>query len=267
MATGRALLISVTEVDPDAYDGEWNGKLRFPEKDAQAIADIAKGFEPTFLKTSEATTERVKEEILAAAQALQAGDIFLMFYSGHGNIMDDESGDELEDGHDETLCLYNGQLLDDELYRLWPAFREGVRVLVLSDSCHSGSITKGGDEDDIPKAMPKETSETIVMFDPDYYRNIRKGLPSKADDVKATIRLISGCQEYERSWENKPLKHGRFTAAVVEAWNDGGFDGNYEAFHTAICEAESLGGKQTPNFDTFGPGNDQFDREQPFSIE
>ncbi len=266
MAKGMALLIGVNEVDPDAYDGEWNGRLRFPESDAEAIGEIASGFSQTFLRTEGATIGAVKEKIREAADALEPGDIFFMFYSGHGNIIDDDSGDELTDPHDETLCLYDGQLLDDELYRLWPRFKEGVRILVMSDSCHSGSITRSGDEDDLPKAMPEDTAKTIVMFDPEYYRILRSELEPESGEVKATVRLISGCQEHERSWENKPLKHGRFTAAVMEAWNDGAFEGNYAAFHKAICEAESLGGKQTPNLNTFGTENIQFNQEQPFSI-
>ncbi|MEJ2089851.1 MAG: caspase family protein [Gammaproteobacteria bacterium] len=267
MQKGMALLISVNEVNPDAYDGEWNGRLRFPESDAEAIAEIAVGFEKHFLRTAEATIEGVKDKIKEAADALEPGDIFLMFYSGHGNTIKDRSGDEFGDNRDETMCLYDGELLDDELYALWPRFADGVRVLVMSDSCHSGSITRGGDDDDVPKAMPQDVAKSVVRFDPEHYVRVRRTLPAEPGTIGATVRLISGCQEYERSWENKPLKHGRFTAAVLEAWDNGRFEGNYEAFHAAICKAKALGTKQTPNFDTLGASNPKFDSEKPFSIE
>ena len=38
--------------------------------------------------------------------------------------------------------LNDRQLLDDELYALWGYFQAGVRILVLSDSCHSGTVTR-----------------------------------------------------------------------------------------------------------------------------
>ena len=51
------------------------------------------------------------------------------------------SGEEA-DWEDETWVLWDRQLLDDELYALWAAFKPGVRILVLSDSCHSGSVVR-----------------------------------------------------------------------------------------------------------------------------
>jgi hypothetical protein len=63
-------------------------------------------------------------------------------YSGHGNQVPDLDGEE-PDKLDETWCLYDGQMIDDELYRMYGALAEGVRVLILSDSCHSGTVAKG----------------------------------------------------------------------------------------------------------------------------
>ena len=52
--------------------------------------------------------------------------------------MPDASADE-PDRTDETWVLFDRQLVDDELYEMWPQFVPGVRILVLSDSCHSGT--------------------------------------------------------------------------------------------------------------------------------
>ena len=64
-----------------------------------------------------------------------------MSYSGHGGQIQDENADEA-DGLDETWVLYDRQVIDDELYQRWASFAEGVRIVVLSDSCHSGSVVK-----------------------------------------------------------------------------------------------------------------------------
>ena len=50
-----------------------------------------------------------------AAKALKPGDLFFLTYSGHGGQVPDVTGDE-DDKQDETWCLYDGQLIDDELY-------------------------------------------------------------------------------------------------------------------------------------------------------
>ncbi|MGK0222619.1 MAG: putative caspase-like protein, partial [Limisphaerales bacterium] len=149
-AKGMALVIGVEHVDETKYRG-WSGKLNCTSNDANAIAELAKekGFSTTLLLTSDATTHGVKEGILHAASELESGDIFFMYYSGHGGSTNDKSADEAGDGKDETLCLYDAQLLDDELYVLWPHFAAGVRVLVVADCCHSGSMTRNAVDDDL----------------------------------------------------------------------------------------------------------------------
>lgn len=140
--TGRAITIGLNLVDPGHYAG-WSGPLTACEFDARDIAEIAndQGFDVTTLLTTEATRSRVATEIENAAAALKAGDIMLIHYSGHGAYLPDLNGDET-DAQDETWCLYDGQLVDDELYNLYSKFQPGVRVLVLSDSCHSGTVTR-----------------------------------------------------------------------------------------------------------------------------
>ena len=45
-------------------------------------------------------------------------------------------------GWDGPLAAFDGQLIDDELYFELSKFASGVRVLVLSDSCYSGTVTR-----------------------------------------------------------------------------------------------------------------------------
>jgi hypothetical protein len=42
------------------------------------------------------------------------GPTLIVWYSGHGTYVKDRSGDEA-DGYDEALCLYDGNLVDDDL--------------------------------------------------------------------------------------------------------------------------------------------------------
>src|SRR5262245_62083793 len=140
MAKGIALTIGLNAVDPAHYGG-WSGELNACEADANDMTDIAKsaGFSVKSLLTKAATRSRVIKEVTAASKTLKAGDIYMLSYSGHGGQLPDLNNDE-SDSKDETWCLYDGELVDDEIYALLGKFAQGVRILVFSDSCHSGTV-------------------------------------------------------------------------------------------------------------------------------
>ena len=272
MTHGNALIIGVNQVDPAGYGGSWDGKLDFCEKDARAIAALteAQGFSNQLLLTAQATKAAVTEGIEAAASTLEAGDIFLLFFSGHGNTTGDITGDEADRGNlrDETLCLYDTQILDDEFYALWQRFKAGVRILVLTDACHSGSILRGEDEDMVPKAMDSLTSKVLKRRNPTLYDDMRKALPPR-EPVVASVLLLAGCREDQLSYENRPRQHGRFTAALLESWDsgrtaDGSFAGSYRALFNAMDA--SMPDKQKPFMDRLGTASDQFESESAFTI-
>lgn len=257
MSKAQALLIGVNQVDPAAYGGKWDGKLRFCESDTQVIAEIASksGIETAFLHTRDATIANVKKAISAAADTLVSGDLFLLFYSGHGGSIKDRSGDEWADKRDETWCLYDGDLLDDELFELWPRFAKGVRIVMMSDSCHSGSMTRGGKKMAV-KAIPKRVVDGLVRKDPKRYTKIRQALQKDPGDIEADVLLISGCKSFQRSYESRPEKQGQFTAYVRKVWDGGNFSGNYEEFHEALEQA--MPKNQTPHLDLSLMKNNQF---------
>ena len=141
-AKGVSIHFGLNRVDPDHYQG-WDGALQGCVNDARALDAIAKGagFETSVLLDDEVTADAATAAIASAAEGLDADDLFLLTYSGHGSQVPDGNSDE-PDRLDETWVLYDRQLVDDELYALWSNFRPGVRILVLSDSCHSGSAVR-----------------------------------------------------------------------------------------------------------------------------
>ncbi len=142
MPRGLSIHIGLNHVDPNAYSG-WDGALSGCINDARDMRAIADGlqYRSTLLLDAEATASRVIGEIGQAAGQLAAGDSLLLTYSGHGGQFDDVNGDEA-DALDETWVLWDRQLQDDELYALWSRFAAGVRIFVLSDSCHSGTMLR-----------------------------------------------------------------------------------------------------------------------------
>ncbi|MEP7099376.1 MAG: caspase family protein, partial [Burkholderiales bacterium] len=157
---GLSLNIGLNGVSAAAYGG-WDGPLAACEFDANDMAAIAKsiGAKPTVLLTKKATRANMLAGMRGAAKALKSGDFFLLTYSGHGGQVPDTNGDEA-DKKDETWCLYDGQLIDDELYFELSKFATGVRILVLSDSCHSGTITR-----DLPPPPPPPDQRIKLMPD------------------------------------------------------------------------------------------------------
>ena len=140
MARGISINIGVNNLS-DHYDAGEFGKLNSSIKDAMDMADAAKsrGFEEIVLP--DATTTEAITKIKLAGKELKAGDICLITFSGHGSQVKDTGVDENDDlRKDETWCFHDRQLLDDDVLDLLTEFKEGVRVLIISDSCHSGTI-------------------------------------------------------------------------------------------------------------------------------
>jgi hypothetical protein len=85
---------------------------------------------------------RALDELIGRARA---GDLVVVQYSGHGSFVPDRDGDE-PDGLDECLCPWDvatqGPIVDDELAAIYKDRPRGVRLLMVSDSCHSGTVAR-----------------------------------------------------------------------------------------------------------------------------
>ncbi|MFB6608738.1 caspase family protein [Agromyces sp. NPDC056379] len=138
--TGLSLHIGLNNVDLAAYPFNVP-PLAGCVNDANDMRDLAQGqgFRVRQLLDSAATSAAVIDGIRTAAQQLTSGDIFLITYSGHGSQVPDPAEPDLRS---ETWVLWDRQLIDDELYALWGLFAPDVRVIVISDSCHSGTVTR-----------------------------------------------------------------------------------------------------------------------------
>lgn len=275
MPTGLSLHIGLNSIDPGHYGG-WSGKLNACEADAEDTAALARaaGFETSTLLTKDGTRKAVLGWLEEAAGRLQAGDIFLVLYSGHGGQVPDPSGEE-PDSMDETWCLYDGQVVDDELYAAYGRFQAGVRGLVLSDSCHSGSVVKRAfykaQHEQLPldaagaayKYVPPEVSLRSYRSNRDFYDSLRIDLGPKGEsDPQASVRLISGCQDNQYSQDG--TFNSAFTAALLQVWADGRFKGDYAEFHRQI--QEQLPPTQSPNHLVVGAHDPAYDAQKPFTI-
>jgi len=289
MAKATSIHIGLNSVDPRHYAG-WSGDLlacEFDAKDMAAIAQAA-GMTSTLLLTTEATRANVLKAVRAASSTLKAGDLLFVSYSGHGGQIDDVSGDE-EDKKDETWCLYDGELIDDEVFLELSRIAAGVRVLVLSDSCHSGTVVRArvpeGTTSGRSKMMPPSVAMRTYLEHQAFYDKLQKdvaeaagqaSVPSPdsalarvavskrltaiANECKASVILISGCQDNQTSMDGD--HNGAFTEQLLRVWNRGAFKGNYAKLHAAI--KARMPRTQVPNLFTLGPVG-KFLIERPFT--
>jgi hypothetical protein len=278
MPQGISIHIGLNEVNPDHYGG-WSGKLNACEADANDMERIAtaRDFEPTTIMTGDATAETVTSAIRDAAGKLEEGDILFLTYSGHGGQVPDTNGQE-QDQLDETWVLFDRQLVDDELYSLYSQFAEGARILVFSDSCHSGSVNRGIFEAAVPhvveaaivdtkaprtKDLPRDVAEQTYEQNKVLYDEIQESHPAgEAADIGASVLLISGCQDNQLSLDGD--RNGLFTSQVLAVWDDGKWVGSHPTFHKAV--GAKMPPTQSPNYNPVGAQNGPFEQQTPLTI-
>lgn len=273
MTKGISIHLGLNSIDPQHYNGN-SGKLKNPENDAKAMRLIANslGYQSTMLLTKDATSSRFLSELYHASQNLEYGDTLLLTYAGHGSRIIDINSDE-EDGYDETWVLYDRMLIDDELYNSWSKFKEGVRIILISDSCHSGTVSRVVNFlgnlttiypiDEQFRCLPVEVSSEVFQANKPLYESIKFAVPREVkNDVTASVLLISGCQDTQLSSDG--VGNGAFTASLLRVWNNGSYSGNYKSFHNQI--KLQMPATQVPNYYLAGKENNEFENGKPFVL-
>jgi len=279
---GISLHIGLNRVDPVHYAG-WKGELVACENDARDMETIARsqGLVAQSLLTKAATSTALLGLIEKAARELVEDDFFSLTYSGHGGQINDVNNDE-PDGLDETWSLYDRELVDDELYAMWSRFRPGVRVVVLSDTCHSGTMTKAMFLNPAPflphletrvrtstgpnlrpKFLPPDVQSKIYKERATLYDDIRQKTPRREKvDVECSVILISACQDNQVAMDG--TKNGLFTETLLKVWDKGRFTGGYHHFRNEI--AAFLPPTQSPKYTIVGRRERAFEHQRPFTI-
>lgn len=220
----RAVIAGLTNVDPNAYDG-WDGACPGCDTDSSIMAMLAKeqNLETQLFQNKQATSVNLINAVLTAWQDMKSGDLLMIFISGHGGQIQDANGDE-EDGQDETICLWDGQLNDDKLYDLWQKCPAGVRVLFITDNCNSGTNFK---------YKPRSYKKTV------------------ARSFGGSLIHFGGCADGESSYGDS--SGGVFTTALIDAWDE---NLNYYEWYTTAFN--KMPRNQIPVYAEYGVSVDTF---------
>ena len=240
-STRYALCIGIND-----YPGTGND-LKGCVNDAMDWADalVDRSYQVKVLLNSAATKAAIVRQIAEIVAVAKRGDRFVLTFSCHGTWVPDKDGDEA-DGRDEALVPYDfrdyakgGLLKDDELQALLePAISKGVRVVILSDSCHSGSVSRWVMSS---KKAPRFLSPSNFLPPSELPAAVRAQHSRATSPPRTGAVLISGCADKEVSYdvqEGRP--HGAFTAAALATLPAAK---SYAGWHKAIL-------KRLPNDDT-----------------
>jgi Caspase domain/Domain of unknown function (DUF4384) len=149
-AVDRALIVGVEKYRDPLVPGTPGC-----EADARAmehmIKSVYKFAEIKILINEEATATNIERWFRSWLIAgTQPGGRVFFFYAGHGSQIADDNGDERsEDGKDETLAPYDvdpvsgANMIRDDLFDEMIGKLSGRRAVLIFDSCHSGTVSRG----------------------------------------------------------------------------------------------------------------------------
>lgn len=159
-AKDRALLVGV-----DFYQQNGITTTNGSVADAEALRQllISKfNFAPASIKVlrnEEATTGNILSELDRIVRETSPGDRVFFHYSGHGFQVPDEDVPDEKDGLDEVIAPYNvqvsnrpngkasatlkiGTYITDDTFNKYAVDLSGRSVVMMFDSCHSGTISR-----------------------------------------------------------------------------------------------------------------------------
>jgi hypothetical protein len=210
----------------DAYD--WAAALKERDFHTEPLLD------------ARATGDAIRDGIRRLLGAARSGDTVVISYSGHGTWVPDQDGDE-PDHRDEALCPYDvvsaGPLLDDELYELFCERARGVRAVLISDSCHSGTVSRFA-------PSLRATAGTVRFLPPAAF--LSPAAASRAARISRVTAgrpryanlLMAGCQDFEYSYDARfgDRPNGAFSYVAIATLRDLKPDATYRDWMRAIAE-------------------------------
>ncbi|MBI5840543.1 MAG: caspase family protein [Chloroflexi bacterium] len=243
------------------YPGIFND-LKGCVNDANDWSELLKdlGFDVSLMLDSQATRQNIKAALQGLVDGTKAGDIAVFTYSGHGTQVTDANSDE-GDPYDEALYVYDGTIIDDELRPILKGIHPQATLVVISDSCFSGSVTRIA-----ALAAQKFTPRFVPPAVSTVGRAARRPFLMPETDMPEI--LITGCTDseysYDAEFDGRP--NGAMTALALRVIRQD-LNATYREFYAGLRKLlPSSDYPQTPQLE----GSDaNKDRElfEPLAVE
>jgi hypothetical protein len=201
------------------------------DADDWAAALKARGFAVQVILNQAATGKAIRAGIKGLVARTKHGDLGVVQYSGHGSFVPDIDGDE-PDGTDECICPYDvsskGPITDDELFELYSKRQPGAKVLMISDSCHSGSVSRFAPIRTPPTIRGGNAPQRKVRFLPPAAflpkaliakLGARRAMRPSSPPGRYGALLMAGCQDCEYSYDAyfQGRPNGAFTYVALQS--------------------------------------------------
>jgi hypothetical protein len=207
----------------------------------------ARGFAVTKMLDSQATKANMVKAVEDLIGAAGAGDSLIITYSGHGTFVPDTQGDE-PDARDEALCPYDidrgNVLLDDEIHALFQRRPARVKLVLISDSCHSGSVIRWAPPDrdsdaPLPRFLPPAAWMPADVLPKSAQGEVltRIGTGTRPTVLSAGGDLLmAGCQDQEFSYDARfnGRPNGAFTYYALKTLKSLPAGATYTDWYAAI---------------------------------
>jgi len=248
----RALCVGINNYPLNGAD------LKGCVNDAKAWAALLIGhfgFEPknvTMLLDSQATKKKTLAEVDKLLAGATKGDVLVYTNSSHGTYVADTNGDESR--YDEAICPYDlkkNLIIDDELRARFTTLPEGVHLTVISDSCFSGSVTRG-DLMPTPDDRRRRFINPRALGLPEIDGVRRKAKPRSSDLFpERTMHelLVSGCRDNQYSYDANidGTYHGAMTYFALQIITDADYKLTYqELWDRLVSRLDEEGYDQEP---------------------
>lgn len=221
--TKRALIVGINDYPGTGSD------LYGCVNDARDWSDalIRRGFEDQWmLLNHDATRESILGHLQSLLSTSKSGDLLVVCFSGHGTWIPGRSGDE---PRDEAICPHDisqsGPITDDELFELFSRRGWGRRVVMVADSCYSGTLHRlAGPLSDQPRYVrflpPEAWMGTPAIAEAKAYT--ARSLPSDLSasrQLRSGALVLAGCGERQVCWDARfnGRPNGAFTYAALKA--------------------------------------------------
>lgn len=184
------------------------------------------GFETRLILDEQATRQNVKAALAELVAEAGLGDVIVFTYSGHGTSVRDANSDE-GDGYDEAISAHDGNILDDDLRATIKSIQPGATLVVVSDSCFSGTVTRLAPEG---VGVPRYLRPTEIIMGP-----VRQHFLIPEADMPEI--LLTGCTDeeysYDAEFDGRP--NGAMSALAIKVIRENpGL--TYRQFHAKLRE-------------------------------
>lgn len=230
----KALCVGIND-----YPGE-GSDLNGCVNDAKAWADLLiKNYSfpsgsVNLLLDYQATKAAIMDGLNKLLTGAKSGDVLVFTNSSHGTYLADTDGDEPL--YDEALCPFDcdiNLIIDDELRGLFSGLAKGVSLCVISDSCHSGTVTRAAINENIP-GLKTPDDRRVRFYNPALIGKSVLTNPFQATDrskikypqSKMKDVLLSGCTASEYSYDALigGKYHGAMTYFAIQAIREANYD-------------------------------------------